>query len=65
MVSSLAKLTLCLNENENNNSIVFILVTCDVNYDAGANDAQKTAGIILAVLAASGYISIDPSNPEQ
>ncbi len=44
---------------------MFILVTCDVNCDAGANDAQKTAGIILAVLAASGYISIDPSNPEQ
>ncbi len=33
--------------------------------DAGANDAQKTAGIILAVLAASGYIAADPSNPEQ
>jgi hypothetical protein len=44
---------------------VFILAKCDVNYNAGANDAQKTAGIILAVLAASGYISIDPSNPEQ
>jgi phosphate/sulfate permease len=32
---------------------------------AGANDAQKTAGIIVAVLAASGYESPEASSIEQ
>jgi hypothetical protein len=32
---------------------------------AGANDAQKTAGVILTVLAAAGQVSPNPSQPEQ
>jgi phosphate/sulfate permease len=32
---------------------------------AGSNDAQKTAGIVLAVLAASGHAAEDAAAPEQ
>jgi phosphate/sulfate permease len=32
---------------------------------AGANDAQKTAGIILTVLAAAGHAASDAEAPDQ